>query len=707
MVKLRRFLGRLKESKQTFLLGLNYHRIGSVDRNNPFHQLHTVHPFIFKLQIRIVGRFAGFVSLGDILEGNLPNRFNAFITFDDTSSSVRRITPWLRTKGIPYAICPCVEITEQGFGVRDQVYWIIAKLSPERIRRQVAQALGEEEALRLDASSFYRYSKGHHPHPDVMRQQVITPLFQELLEAHPDIGSEGAYLSWDAIEREYRYDSLATLANHSLGHGNMGLFSQEQVREDVALSHHVFQKRLDGFTPSIFAVPFGTYGNPLAYDLSLVARELKYRLVLWVSDVAHVVDDTVTHHHIRHLGRLHVSPSLGVFIRQLIQAFLGARQGMAVTDGSQEEGAGGSHRMAVVSASDLREQGASLQDQDGTGASAQDRGGAGEGTERDPVQASAFALEDLLRPEKDYAASADYFRHAFTDNPWREGRPETFFAWVDGRPQGIGYNFFMPMILGGQGLVGNYWSGWRKLPACPGLLSAALLRKGLKLTDITGSYYPSTEMDATVQGKRWFGVEITRLTFSPGGEGSDKPVVGSVDESVDGAQRLKGDMEVTDTFPAGVEGLLGALNARLSFSIHRSPRLYRWRLESYPLAKPLYFVWRQGSKALCLLVCQTRGERLLVADVVAGNSRDLEIGLSHFFAWCRENGVEQVVAEGSNAALIEHLDRYAPHTREVFKSYYYFGKGLGAEGLALMAAAFADPKRHLFETPLCGDLLLR
>ena len=62
-------LSLAKHSKLVILF--NYHRIGNVDRKNPFHRAHTVSHDVFKSQIRFLSRVGNFVSLKDIRNNNL------------------------------------------------------------------------------------------------------------------------------------------------------------------------------------------------------------------------------------------------------------------------------------------------------------------------------------------------------------------------------------------------------------------------------------------------------------------------------------------------------------------------------------------------------------------------------------------------------------------------------------------------------------
>ena len=67
---------------------LNYHRIGRIDPENPFHRLHTVSFYVFKMQMRICRLIGKIVSLDDIKNSNLSSR----IDFAAVKSSLRDTT---------------------------------------------------------------------------------------------------------------------------------------------------------------------------------------------------------------------------------------------------------------------------------------------------------------------------------------------------------------------------------------------------------------------------------------------------------------------------------------------------------------------------------------------------------------------------------------------------------------------------------------
>ena len=116
---------------------LNYHRIGESNFDNPFHRLHTVSFFVFKIHIWFCRFMGSMVSLEEIEKSQLKSKLNFSITFDDVSNSANKAFVWLQKNNIPFTICPCKDITLNGIGWRDKVYFIDKYISSDKIHTQL------------------------------------------------------------------------------------------------------------------------------------------------------------------------------------------------------------------------------------------------------------------------------------------------------------------------------------------------------------------------------------------------------------------------------------------------------------------------------------------------------------------------------------------------------------------------------------------
>lgn len=190
------------------LVGLNYHRIGERDSDNPYHRLHTVAEEVFRAQIALARARGPFVTLDDIAAGKLSADVAFPLTFDDASASVEAVRPWLLEQHVPFHICPAVGITANGFWIRDKVYWIIARLDPVEIA-EAAAALGPSAAKE----DFYRLTKAPNRRPEEIARTLIEPLFERVTV--PDESRGWAYLSWNDYRRRYVGVAGIGMVSHS------------------------------------------------------------------------------------------------------------------------------------------------------------------------------------------------------------------------------------------------------------------------------------------------------------------------------------------------------------------------------------------------------------------------------------------------------------------------------------------------------------
>ena len=78
------------------------------------------------------------------------SKINFLVTFDDGSSTVLKIVPYLREKSIPYAICLSTEVLEKGYGIRDKVYMIINNIDENKLFDFVEQKIYIFDAPSLE-----------------------------------------------------------------------------------------------------------------------------------------------------------------------------------------------------------------------------------------------------------------------------------------------------------------------------------------------------------------------------------------------------------------------------------------------------------------------------------------------------------------------------------------------------------------------------
>ena len=234
---------------------LNYHRVGHVDPENPFHTLHTVSEDTFLSQIESLERSGRWVSLDDVVRNDGLEPLNFAITFDDVSIAAKNGIRHLRERNIPYSLAVCTLLADDGYGTRDKVYAIQKCFTEPELRSRVAACLGAE--YLQPGFSFYRFTKSDVVDPSKMVRELIDPVFEEIRSRVASYFGERWYLSWADLREIIEADPLMTLANHGSSHHNMTALSPVERQQDVLDS----QRRIDaelGLSPRYFAVPFGS-----------------------------------------------------------------------------------------------------------------------------------------------------------------------------------------------------------------------------------------------------------------------------------------------------------------------------------------------------------------------------------------------------------------------------------------------------------------
>ena len=127
------------------ILGINYHRIGKQKNENPFKSVHSVNFNVFKIQIILIKYFFKILSLDEIQSGKVNSKINFFITFDDVSYDSITAFNWLKSKKIPFTICPNISIIENKYSNGDRIRFIKKFLTKEEIEIKLKDSLSEEE----------------------------------------------------------------------------------------------------------------------------------------------------------------------------------------------------------------------------------------------------------------------------------------------------------------------------------------------------------------------------------------------------------------------------------------------------------------------------------------------------------------------------------------------------------------------------------
>lgn len=613
---------------------LNYHRIGDPDALEPEARLHTIDAVEFERQVELVTERAAVISLDHVVEGAV-ERPSVIFTFDDVSYGARAGIERLRSAQLPYAAFVCGSLAERGHGERDKVYELVTAHHPKYLRSRAAEVFGE---LVGDDFDFYRFTKSAAVPPDVVAVELIDPLFRELGVELPR-----RYLSWDEVARELLTDPLAIVGSHGWSHANLAAFSADAIQSDVERCHLAFESTL-GHRPVHYAVPFGNVDQRLALYLVAALRRRSYRTCAWVGEAANAVLGP-RRHQVVHLVRLHAPGTVGELRALLDHVSVAPRLTLAQTIPARPH----ARRVNI-------------------------RGGTG----LDGVA----PIETVLRNEKDYVLDPHVHRYLYTENPYRDGKPEYHLVEEDGVAEAVIYAFAMPFRVAGVPVLGAYISGWRKLPRSHRYAAGMLLPRVVQDQVITGVYNPNDLVRPAFVN--WRAVQVRRVTL---------PTSASLPLPAH---------EAGDAMTDEVAVLAGEASRTVDLGVDRTAALFLWRYGRYSMATVRY-LWKPGRWYAVLLVA---GERASVSDWWAGHDDVLDlVGAST--AHARAAGCATIQIESSRPGVADMLFTLEDSAAESFTNYYRLDE-------ARIAAAGIDPRllqseRELrfHETELSGDVLLR
>ncbi len=677
--------------KITFIF--NYHRIGKVDLNNPFHRLHTVGNKSFKLQIKLMRLLGKVVSLEEIYQERDLEKINFAITFDDISSTVLDVTKFLEAHNIPWAWGPSIQITENGMGWRDKVYFILNHYSEDELFNFVSSILGEESVPNREKFSFYAFSKSDSIHSEIMEKKIIDKLYEPIssnpkYEQYLNKAKSQNYLSWDFLRSFYgdsqRNTSLATLMNHSLNHYNLATLSRDQIFKDIDLSALKIREELN-IKPDYFAVPFGAVEGNLLNDLNDALHSMNYKGVLWVTNSSNltfkrdyplkasstnkrVSDEKIENYpQMLHLSRIHAPNGIIGFFKSIIIAMIKASR--SVIDHSYlNESNDTSSEFSLISTSEPKR---SLQ------------------------------VENLLRYGKDYSSSLDYYRYLFSQNIFKQDRDDYYMIEKNRRIESIGYNFHMKYNLLGSEYLGIYWAGWRKLSFVENNHHSMLLLKAMKEEPIIGSYKPNEEVKRAFRSKNWRKTTVNIFNLNEF----------SISNKYTGY-----DIKKFHVAPNEIDVIVQSNRSNNEiFTINRSKKYYQWRFDQYSkisgLSCSYYVLYNAGHPSSFLVALERNGKKsdVYISDFICHSNEDffsLYSVLRHDLLKSDERGNLNIHLETSSASIasvINSKDSYA--LTGSYENFYYFNRKYFKNHWSIIDNYFE--KSLLHETQATGDVLPR
>lgn len=661
--KIRNILKNIQtiSKKSKLVIILNYHRIGDVDPQNPFHLLHSVNEEVLKRQLRFISHFGKFVSLGDVRNNDNLSKINFIITFDDVSSTVFSIKPYLIENKIPFTISPCIEIAQNGFGIRNKVYFIIKHIDSQRIYEHVKNKVGHLYGIDENKFSFYRFTKRNDVDSVIIENDIINPLFDMISGAGQLLQAEHAYLIWDDIREHFLHDKLVTIANHSLRHINMNSYNRREIFNDVEKSTEQFKLKLC-MPPSFYAVPFGDCTQNLLIDLNDALREYGYKGVLWANNCANIIKGRYDAQ-IIHLSRIHTPATFSGFIKRLVLSLEDSHKLIKDFAVKYNENKNNNNTFVVK-------------------------------TDCDPKP--VLSVENIIRQGKDYASSEEFYRYAFTDNPYKN-TPSDYCAVVShDRIVSLGYFFYYPFVLAREIINGMYFSGWRKLPQTNRLASALTYFNAIKQAPIIGSNRPTKITERIYQDKIWKKVPVKSFKI---------PLAKCRKDLKDGLGSYK--IRTFDAFPDEIIPLTEEVNKKYFFTIARTPKFYKWRFDSYPLLKTTYYILYENNNPKGYFVLQSNDEMVAILDFYCNSIEHFSNLLQYIASEASDIPVSYIGIVTSLKEIALFIENNFSCESDCFFNYYHFNTHFSHIKLKIDEINQNWGNYTFHETQVSGDTLLR
>lgn len=653
----------------------NFHRIGTIDASNPFTRLHTISAPQFKEMINFVQKLGPFVSLDDIrnYDGLPPLSF--CLTFDDVSSTVLSVIPFLKKRKIPFALCPCTKITEEGMGVRDKVYWIISHYSQKQLQEWIQSNCSFSEELLENYVTknpsdnnnepnhnfdFYNFTKTDKVSHKLIEETIVNPLFENIPSKSFEINSkESPYLSWNQLE-ELAKDPLVTIVNHGHNHYNISSMTAAEFNDDIDISNKIFKTHF-GTTPKFFAVPFGNVTQKSACIVTETLRTHNYNGALWVSKFpsGNILPGKMNHQ-ILHLFRNHTQScktrlhTAAYLQKNLEKIFFGVTTSLPAEKN--------------FSPIKIRE---------------------------NVAKERILAFENIVRYGRDHSSDPGFYDYMVNNATFENNIPETL-STVDenGQLQSIMYIIPARFCLGTEIIKGSLLSGWRKLPQSHPFGAGLLMKKATNQTPISGAYFPSKKTMSIYQDKGWMPVTAHRFWID-----ATKPCTLNSDFTV---KEIK-----TAEFNKIIENFIESENKKHFLGIERSIALYKSRLDNYPLAKSRYFTLDKDGDILAFFAILQTSSTFAIVDFIYKES-------DHFFqllAWinktAQDENVKWIMFETSRKNILETM--YAKHECPEMKVpvFYYISPKYIAEKPDLRNFEHTWNSVEHHQTMICCDVLLR
>lgn len=631
------------------ILGINYHRIGKQKKENPFKSVHSVNFNVFKIQIILIKYFFKILSLDEIQSGKVNSKINFFITFDDVSYDSITAFNWLKSKKIPFTICPNISIIENKYSNGDRIRFIKKFLTKEEIEIKLKDSLSEEEFKLLKKIGLKKFSKSYEIN-QINFFNIFNNFFKNFEKDFDKFKKNKNYLYWNDI---LDLSKICKIASHGNNHNDYFYLDYNKIYYEMESSKKIFNIKTNK-NVQIFAVPYGAYNQNLGVMLNRAAKKLGYKQILWTGNQA-IIYSGIKYHQIQNLFRMNAPSNIFTFIKTLIYCFL---QTSTILKDNKNLSLSYEKKFKNF---DIK---------------------------NDVSIDEIAAFENVLRPDKDYSSNENFIEKVYINNPFREQRPFNFSIIRNNVINAVHYNLYKNYRVNKSSYTILESSGWRKFDSTPSNINSALFLSAMQTCNLIYAWRPSEYLAPGYKNNNdFFMIGIKEFLLKPKNYDIE-------DEN---------SIFIVDQCPGDIDPFLKKFNEKFYFTLERSVKFYKWRIDRYPLGEKKYFIKKVQNNIKSILISQILNKKALIVDLIYDDIEDGISMIQNFLNYCKLNNILNIKFSISNKDLIEKINKTFNCKFNNFESFIYV-KNLIDENLII--------RKHLdkiqsFETYVSGDVLIK
>jgi hypothetical protein len=636
--------------KHKIIIGVNYHRVGNSDLNDPFGSLHTVNFRLFKFQILLLNLFFKIVSLNDIRNGNIKSKINFFISFDVVTTISKQAFQWLEKKEIPFVICPNIKLVEEFSSIRDRFKFTLQKVKKEEIEKKLHNFLNTKQMLILKIGGLKKLYKSYTIDQRKLENLFEENIFKDLEYDFFKYFKKSNYLSWEDIKNISKRNSLAS---HGYNHYDFFFLDYQEILNELELSKNIFEDKIKSKIAT-FAIPYGGYNQHLAILVSEIAKKIGYDQVLWTGTQG-VIYNNRNNNQVQHLFRINTPGNFVSFIKSII--------------------------LALKNTKSIFKENQSL-------TTVYDRNNYNFEIVENPSISKIIAFENIIRPYRKYSTDKNFIKNIYVNNPFRDELPYAFSLSRNTVVNSISYHLYKNYIINKKTFKIVEHSGWRKINS---LNTTENVKLYLLVSKTCKAFYHWRPSDFVKPGllrsEHYFKFPIKEYSF--------KIRNYKIGNSFD--------LKKFDKCPNTIDNFLDSFNKKFYLTLERSTIFYKWRIDNYPIGRQQYFVKKKNNKVSSLLVSQIYKNKAMIVDLIGNDFDESILMIQNFINYCKINKIINIKFAISNIELIKKIDKVFDYEYSSFESFIYI-KNLVNENLLDKEVL---KKKETFETYASGDVLIR